>query len=68
MAELPPVFEQANIVEIESVQHSKITNINLYPGRAEITRLYKLTVKTGQNTVHIKGLPNVIDQQSLSPR
>ncbi|TFK31126.1 hypothetical protein BDQ12DRAFT_307927, partial [Crucibulum laeve] len=34
-------------------------------GRAEVTRLFKFGVKTGQNQVNISGLPNVLDQDSF---
>ncbi|TDL26920.1 hypothetical protein BD410DRAFT_714981, partial [Rickenella mellea] len=64
-AEKPPPFEPINLVEISSVENSKITGVSLYSGRAEITRLYKLNIKTGQNQVTITGLPRVLDQSSL---
>lgn len=61
----PPPFELTNTVDLVSVNDSKIVSVSLYTGRAEITRLYKFTVKTGQNQVNISGLPNVLDTQSL---
>ncbi|KAJ7258784.1 hypothetical protein B0H12DRAFT_1201805 [Mycena haematopus] len=64
-AEHPPAFEPASSIELQSVAHSKITSVSLYSTRAEITRLYKFTVKTGQNQVIISGLPNVLEAESL---
>jgi hypothetical protein len=64
-ASAPPPFEPTNVVDLVSVDNSKIINVSLYTGRAEITRLYKFPVRTGQNLVNINGLPNVMDQESL---
>ena len=64
-APAPPPFEPTNVVELVSADDSKIINVSLYTGRAEITRLYKFPVRTGQNLVNINGLPNVMDQESL---
>ncbi|ESK90597.1 mucoidy inhibitor a [Moniliophthora roreri MCA 2997] len=44
---------------------SKILAVSLYQNRAEITRLYKLSVKKGQNNVKINWLPWAIDTESL---
>jgi hypothetical protein len=63
--EAPPPFEPTNVVDLVSIKDSKITNVSLYSGRAEITRLYKFLVKTGLNQVNISGLPNVLDHESL---
>ncbi|KAK7448806.1 hypothetical protein VKT23_013536 [Stygiomarasmius scandens] len=63
-ASLPPTFEPHNI-ELDSVDASKILNVSLYSGRAEITRSYKFAVNTGQNQVVINGLPFVMDRDSL---
>lgn len=61
----PPPFELTNVVDLVSVDDSKIINVSLYAGRAEITRLYKFPVRTGQNLVKINGLPNAMDKESL---
>jgi hypothetical protein len=61
----PPPFGPPNVIELSSVEASKIVGVSLYSGRAEITRLYKFAVKTGQNQVVIDGLPDVLDHQSL---
>ncbi|KAJ6624385.1 hypothetical protein B0H10DRAFT_2430916 [Mycena sp. CBHHK59/15] len=45
----PPAFEPASVIELQSVVDSKIVGVSLYSSRAEITRLYKFAVKTGQN-------------------
>ncbi|KAJ6555017.1 hypothetical protein DFH09DRAFT_1038356 [Mycena vulgaris] len=63
--EHPPAFEPAGSIELQSGADSKITGVSLYPSRAEITRLYKLAVRTGQNQVNISGLPNVLETESL---
>ncbi|KAJ7119768.1 hypothetical protein C8R44DRAFT_737530 [Mycena epipterygia] len=61
----PPAFEPTGSIELQSVTDSKITGASLYSSRAEITRLYKFAVKTGQNQVNISGLPNILEAQSL---
>ncbi|KAF9465728.1 hypothetical protein BDZ94DRAFT_1320028 [Collybia nuda] len=63
--ESPPPFEASHTIDLISVDDSKIANVSLYSGRAEITRIYKFPVKTGQNQVSISGLPNVLDPESL---
>lgn len=63
--DLPPAFEGSNLVELVSVDDSKIVNVSLYSARAEITRLFKFKVKMGQNQVRITGLPSEIDRESL---
>ncbi|KAJ7315021.1 hypothetical protein DFH08DRAFT_894479 [Mycena albidolilacea] len=60
----PPAFEPTSI-ELQSVADSKITSVSVYPTRAEITRVYKFAVQTGQNQVYISGLPNVLEPESL---
>lgn len=64
-AERPPIFEPINAVELLSTEKSKIVGVSVYSGRAEVTRIFKFTVRTGQNQVTINGLPNVLDQESL---
>jgi uncharacterized protein (TIGR02231 family) len=54
-----------NTIELDSVTDSTITGVSVYSGRAEITRLFKLNIKTGQNQLGISGLPKVLDQESL---
>ncbi|KAJ7268023.1 hypothetical protein C8J57DRAFT_1450382 [Mycena rebaudengoi] len=61
----PPAFEPTSSVDLQSVVDSKIIGVSLYSSRAEITRLYKFEVKTGQNQVNISGLPNVLEAESL---
>uniref|UniRef100_A0A8H7Y1K3 Mucoidy inhibitor A n=1 Tax=Psilocybe cubensis TaxID=181762 RepID=A0A8H7Y1K3_PSICU len=56
---------ETNAVELVATQHSKITNINLYSGRAEITRLFEISVKAGRNKVVISGLPQAFQEDSL---
>ncbi|KAJ7914284.1 hypothetical protein B0H13DRAFT_2003163, partial [Mycena leptocephala] len=64
-AEHPPAFKPTSSIELQSVSDSKIIGVSLYSSRAEITRLYKFSVKTGQNQVNISGLPNVLEAESL---
>ncbi|KAJ6459732.1 hypothetical protein C8R47DRAFT_1180717 [Mycena vitilis] len=42
-----------------------IISVSLYSTRAEITRLYKFAVQTGQNQVSISNLPNVLEAEFL---
>ncbi|KAJ7474652.1 hypothetical protein B0H11DRAFT_2429073 [Mycena galericulata] len=63
--DLPPTFEATSPIELQSLTDSKIIAVSLYSTRAEITRLYKFAVKTGQNLVNIGGLPNVLETESL---
>jgi hypothetical protein len=63
--ESPPPFRPGEAIEISSVEGSKIIGVSVYSGRAEITRLFKFKVQTGQNQVNINGLPSVLDHDSL---
>ncbi|KAJ7640718.1 hypothetical protein DFH06DRAFT_620450, partial [Mycena polygramma] len=62
--EHPPAFTPTSI-ELQSITDSKIISVSLYSTRAEITRLYKFAVQTGQNQVSISNLPNVLEAESL---
>ncbi|KAK7043126.1 hypothetical protein VNI00_008480 [Paramarasmius palmivorus] len=55
---------QTNTVSLPP-SNSKILGVSLYRNRAEITRLYKLKVKKGQNNVKINWLPWGMDTESL---
>ncbi|KAG5645737.1 hypothetical protein DXG03_005433 [Asterophora parasitica] len=61
---ISPPSERTN-VDLVSSTDSKIINVDLYQGRAEITRLCRFTIQTGQNDVVITGLPNVLDRDSI---
>ncbi|KAF6759168.1 hypothetical protein DFP72DRAFT_1031955 [Ephemerocybe angulata] len=61
----PPAFETSHSVELSAQKDSKILSVSVYAGRAEITRLFKFDVKTGQNQVVVTDLPLAIDQQSF---
>ncbi|EAU80890.1 mucoidy inhibitor A [Coprinopsis cinerea okayama7 len=61
----PPPFEVVNAVELVSETDSKITGVSVYSQRAEVTRVFKFEVKTGQNQVTITGLPSAMDQGSF---
>lgn len=54
-----------NVVELSSENDSKITNVSLYAGLAEVTRACKAALKEGDNKVIISGLPNVLVHESL---
>ncbi|KAF8148209.1 hypothetical protein B0H34DRAFT_669000 [Crassisporium funariophilum] len=64
-SDAPPPFQPVNIIELDSVKDSKIISVSVYSGRAEVTRLFKFNVKTGQNQLNISGLPRVLDEDSL---
>ncbi|KAJ7882631.1 mucoidy inhibitor A [Mycena olivaceomarginata] len=61
----PPAFEPLSSIELNSGTDSVIVGVTLYPSRAEVTRRYALSVKTGLNQVKIGGLPSVFDTRSL---
>lgn len=52
-------------IELTSITDGKIAKVNLSPGRAEVTRVYKLALGAGVNQVRIAGLPHEIDRDSL---
>lgn len=61
----PPPFQAVNVIELDSVSDSTITGVSVYSSRAEVTRLFKFDIKTGQNQVNISGLPIVLERDSL---
>ncbi|KAF5315032.1 hypothetical protein D9619_007476 [Psilocybe cf. subviscida] len=65
VTETPPPFLAVNPIELVSVDDSKIVSVSVYAGRAEVTRLFKFNVKTGQNQLNIIGLPTALDQDSF---
>ncbi|KAG6915017.1 hypothetical protein DXG01_013899 [Tephrocybe rancida] len=65
MSEQPPAFQAINSIELIAGERSKIAAVSVYSGRAEITRVLKFDVKTGQNQVTITGLPDVLEEGSL---
>ena len=60
-----PAAPPPNIVELIAKNDSKIIDVSVYSGRAEIKRLFKFTVNVGHNKVNISGLPNVLEYDSL---
>ncbi|KAF8073969.1 hypothetical protein FPV67DRAFT_1560259 [Lyophyllum atratum] len=54
-----------HVIDLVSVDDSKIIHVSLYSGRAELTRLFKFPIKIGQNQININGLPNVLDRDSI---
>ena len=64
--DLPPVPSSfVNHVDLVSTADSEITAVSVYSDRAEVTRVFKISVKTGQNNVNINGLPSVLDEESV---
>ncbi|KAF8150953.1 hypothetical protein B0H34DRAFT_665975 [Crassisporium funariophilum] len=57
--------DSVTVISLDAPQHSSITNVNLYSGRAQITRVFKFDVTAGQSEVVISQLPNVVDHESL---
>ena len=64
MSALPPTYPVSEI-KIDSATQGKITNVNLYSSRAEISRAYAVTLASGQNHVVVSGLPNALDKSTL---
>ncbi|KIL54389.1 hypothetical protein M378DRAFT_182556, partial [Amanita muscaria Koide BX008] len=54
-----------NNINLESVPDSKIAGVSVYPSRAEVTRIFKLSVEPGQNLVKINGLPSDLESDSV---
>ncbi|KAG9226905.1 hypothetical protein CCMSSC00406_0003422 [Pleurotus cornucopiae] len=50
-----------HVIELNSATDGKIVKVHLSPGRAEVTRVYKLALEIGVNQVKISGLPEEID-------
>ena len=61
----PPAFEGPNIVNLDAQRDSKISSVSLYPGRAEVTRTFRFSVRTGHNQVVIKSLPALLERETL---
>jgi hypothetical protein len=65
LADNTPAVRPPNVVELIAKNDSKIIDVSVYSGRAEIKRLFKFTVNVGHNKVNISGLPNVLEYDSL---
>jgi len=52
-------------VTLDTATDSKISNINLYSSRAEISRIYKFSVAQGANQLVISYLPDVLQNETL---
>lgn len=55
----------AQTIALVAADDGAIENINLYPGRAELTRIFKVLVQKGENHVDIYGLPISLVDDSL---
>ena len=54
-----------NTIELTSIINSKIAAVSVYSSQAEVTRVFKIQLKTGQNRVNINGLPNAIQNDTV---
>ncbi|KAF8989020.1 hypothetical protein BDQ17DRAFT_1434729 [Cyathus striatus] len=63
--DLLPPFESRNVVELVSAKHGKIAHVRVYSNFAEVTRVFQIPVKVGNNQVVISGFPDVIKDQSI---
>ena len=61
----PPAFEGSHTINLDAQKDSKISSVSLYPDRAEVTRVFRFAVRTGQNQVVITSLPWVMGKESL---
>ncbi|KAF5330992.1 hypothetical protein D9619_005225 [Psilocybe cf. subviscida] len=52
-------------ISLVAADDGVIENINLYPGRAELTRIFRVLVHEGENQVDIHGLPISLVDDSL---
>ncbi|PPQ70045.1 hypothetical protein CVT26_013369 [Gymnopilus dilepis] len=61
----PPAFQSVNTIDLASVDDSKIIGVSVYSERAEVTRLLKVSARTGLNQLAITGLPAALEQDSF---
>lgn len=54
-----------NSLDLFAPKDSKISNVSLYSGRAEVTRVFAFELKAGSNNVNVTGLPTVLDEDSF---
>ena len=54
-----------NNIDLNAGSDSKIAGVSVYTGRAEVTRVFKFSVKTGQNLVNVNELPSVLEPDSV---
>ncbi|KAG9037274.1 hypothetical protein FRB95_006217 [Tulasnella sp. JGI-2019a] len=55
----------ANIIHIDSTK-TPVNAVTVFQtNRAEVQRLFSIDLKAGQNEVHLKSLPNMIDEDSI---
>lgn len=55
----------ASTIRLVSSTASKITNVSLYSGRADVTRVFEFEVKAGENIVSIVGLPRSLQENNV---
>ena len=62
----PPIFTpNLNVIRIDTTTSSKIAAVNLYFGKAQITRVYAFRASPGANRLVISGLPESMDNSTL---
>jgi len=55
-----------NNIDLNAGSDSRISAISIYTkGRADVTRVFKFPVKSGQNLVRLNELPNVLVPDSV---
>jgi len=52
-------------IQLDTATDSKISNINLYSSRAEISRIYEFAIAQGVNRLIICNLPDVLENETL---
>ena len=53
------------VVSLDAVLQTKISNVNVYSGLAEVTRTCRTNLQQGDSKVVISGLPNLMLTESL---
>lgn len=61
----PTVSSDANVVQLDAQEDSKIASVNLYPQIAEVTRICSFTVVKGMNKLVLASLPEQLKDDSL---
>lgn len=61
---LPPTYP-VNSVRLSATNDSQITSVNLYSHHAEVSRLFKLKLASGQNNVVLSDFPGSVSEDSI---
>jgi hypothetical protein len=54
-----------NNIDLNAGADSRISGVSVYIDQAEITRVFKFSVKTGQNLVNVNELPTALEPDSV---